>query len=271
MADRKRKGKKADDLCPPVSEDGFLDCLLNVTQAAPEQFYIKRPPANILMSDFPDKVPNLYVPVMDQGILDFSAHLRALQKEYRRTKNGMYLVSAFLLTHETRYFPPLWVLDAMSAAFKAYWEKPQTESIEALLRLKSGRGQAPPYQSAARRARDYDIAQDMWLLIHKFGLTVEEAAEVAQGKLGLPSQRKIRWGESLNQTFSHDSLTKLYSTKWKKAFGFTKTSFDTNASNYSSKFWAHFISEFPTANLPSSLKAKLRSEGASPLDKSRLG
>ncbi len=80
--------------------------LVEVLRAPPEQFYIKRPPSDLLVTDFPEKVPNLYAPVMEREYFGLAARLRKIQKEYRRTGNGMHLLGAFLMTHELGLYPP---------------------------------------------------------------------------------------------------------------------------------------------------------------------
>lgn len=231
-----------------------------VVKAPPEQFLIKRPPNTTLITDFPEQVPNLYVPVLDDEVLELSSHLRAIQKEHRRTGNGLYLVSAFLLAHEAGFFPPIWVLDAIVAAFKEYWDEPQKNSMGLLLGLQKKRGQYAAHVSAARRARDYEIATDMWILEQRFGLTVNEAAEVVGAKYATSNGLKVRWGEGLKDLFTVESMAKLYSSKWRRAFGLTKEHFKTIAPYYSDRYWNHFLKGIPTADLPISLRMKLRLE-----------
>lgn len=245
-----------------MSPSELIRGLGEVNKARPEGFLIKRPPSTAWFTDSPEQLPNLYVPVTDNAILNLSAHLRAIQKEHRRTGNGLYLVSAFLLAYETGHFPPIWVLDSIAMAFKDYWEEPQKKSMGLLLGLKGTRGQYATHTSAARRARDYEIATDMWILEQKFGLTVNEAAEAVEAKYATPNSLKVRWGEGLKDSFTVESMAKLYSSKWRKAFGLTKEHFNTVAPYYTQHFWNHFIKGIPTTALPPSLRIKLQAKPA---------
>ena len=105
MRKKQRKRKAIKQGLPLVSPEVLLRRLGDVVKTPPEQFYIKRPPGNLFMTQFPKRVPNLYIPALDKDIFELAAHLRAIQKEYRRTGNGIYLISAFLLTYEAKLFP----------------------------------------------------------------------------------------------------------------------------------------------------------------------
>ncbi len=229
-----------------------------VLRAPPDQFYIKRPPSDLLVTDFPEAVPNLYAPVMEREYFKLAARLRKVQKEYRRTGNGMYLLSAFLMTHELGLYPPQWALDAVVRAFKAYWQNPTSKSLDRLLQLEGGRGESPGFKAAARREGEYEIAHDMWFLEQKFGLTVNEAAEVLEAKLKSSPKRKGRWGETVHHVGTQESLAKQYSSTWKKAFGLTKAHFETVAPGWTDKDWIRFTKSFPTTDLHGDVKAKLR-------------
>jgi hypothetical protein len=229
-----------------------------LVKAAPEQFFIAHPPWDLLITNFPDAVPNLYVPALHEAVIDLAAHLRAIQKEYQRTQNGIHVLSAFLMTTELKLYPPRWVLDAMAGAFKNYWSAPQSKSLDALLRLKGGRGQGLGYKTAVRRTGDFVAAHDMWLLEQKFGLTVDEAAEVVEAKLRLSPRRKGRWGERAHYVLTQESLAKQYSRIWRKAYSLTKANFQRMALELPDKYWTGFLKSFPTSDLHDDVKSKLR-------------
>ena len=256
----KKQSKKDAHLAPPLraSHDLMDRWMLDVLRTPPEQFYIKHPPADASIRDYPDNLPNLWVFALEGEILNWAAHLRAVQKEYRETGNGVCLVSAFLLAHECKLYPPMWVLNGLAAAFKNYWKAPEKKPLDTWLGLQQGRGREPGFKALARRARDSEPAYDMWLLMHRFGLTTVQAAEAVTNKLEASPLRNIRWGRGLSETFTADSLAKLYSCKWKRKFGLTKEYYDLVAPHCPPKFWRGFLKTFPTRDLRAAVKAKLR-------------
>lgn len=261
MPTKKRKQKKTHAV-PPASDSLNIlhTTLLGTLKAAPEAFCLRHPPRDVRMVDFPDNLPNLYVPVLDAEILRLAAHLREVQKVFLKTHNGIYLLSAFLLAHESNLYPPLWVLDALALSFKNYHSNPEASPLDKWLGLQRGRGQKTASGEAAQQARDRDLAVDIWLLQCKFGLTVSEAVEVVQETLNDPSLLpRIRWEKRLKRTLTFDSLAKLYSCKWKPKFGLTKEYYDLIIAPHCPKsFWPSFLKGFSTRDLSEKLKIKLR-------------
>lgn len=88
--------------------------MLDVLRTPPELFLIKHPPADACLQDFADRLPDFYVFSGDSAILDIATYRRTAQKDYQKTRNGV-LLSAFLVAHECKFFPPMWVLNALAA------------------------------------------------------------------------------------------------------------------------------------------------------------
>jgi hypothetical protein len=194
-----------------------------------------------------------------------------LQKEYRATRNGLCLLSAFVIAHKCKLYPPLWVLEALAKGFGEYivghkkaHEHPtkrkasgkviskvhNPEPLDSFLQLRPGRGQTPAYKASNLRARNRALALDIWYLNHRFGLTVEEAVDVVLArieKLGLSDWQ-----------LTHERMAKNFSTKWKKDFGLTKERYDYVSQSFSVETWREYLKRFPTDNLEGKLKAKLK-------------
>ena len=252
-----RKMKKSGQKKTPahqVPEDILQRLLAN----APEEFYIRHLPATFSTHDFPDRLPNICLPWQQCG--DVAAKLRSLQNEYRQTHNGIYLLSGLLIAHKNKLYPPIWVLNGLSEAFQNYWNDPSS-SLDRYIGLKPGRGQEPAYKASVRRAQHEDIATDMWLLIHRYGISIDEAADLVSLKLDDCPPKKGRWSVRLPATFTQETLSKLYSTKWKRQFALTTGRYNMLSPHYPSDFWRCFLSSFPISELDN---GKLRAKFSRP-------
>jgi hypothetical protein len=139
-----------------------------VLQDPPEEFCIRHPFPEATLNDYPNNLVDLYIPWSDPGVLDVASHLRGLQKEYRATGNGLCLLSAFVIAHECKLYPPMWVLKGLVRSFKSYISTKGFNSLDELLGLQPGRGQASAHKAAALRARNHSLARDIWFLTNRF-------------------------------------------------------------------------------------------------------
>ncbi len=219
---------------------------------APEEFLIRHLPLAASIVDDSDELPNLFVPSLDY--IDLASELRHLQKTYEKTKNGTFLLSAYVITYKCGFYPPMWVLNGLAGAFQAYWAKPLNRSIDALLGLKARRGQDQPLKSAATRERNESIAWDMFLLCNHFRLTITEAAEVAQKKFEkYPILMKSKRGPG---PYAVETLVKWY-PNWVQIFGLTRILYEQITLVYQPNNWQEFLNQFPQNDLTDDVKQKL--------------
>ncbi len=206
----------------------------------PDYYGIRYPPQELDSTEPPD----LFVPWFDDDLSDLFVRLRSIQKDYAETNNGIFLLLALTWCHESKLYPPMWVLQALTEISVRYLENAEYISLDRLLGLKPNRGKEPGYKAVARLARNKDIATDIWLLQHQFGLTVEEAAEVVCEKLSGTSRTKIRWGSTVRTLESSDAIAKLYSSEWKQQFKLSRERFEDTSKNFPPIFWRSFAEAF---------------------------
>jgi hypothetical protein len=244
----KRNGER--DLQSKANVAEFLNSLTAVLRNPPEEFCIRHPSPEARVRDFPNKLYDLYVPWVDPGVQPVASHLRALQKEHRATGNGLCLLSAFVIAHECKLYPPMWVLKGLVQSFKSHISTKGLKSLDKLLGLQPSRGRASAYKAAALRARNRSLARDIWFLTNRFELSIDEAVDVVMARLGEKFQ-----AVGIQST---QSMAKMFSTKWKKEFGLTKEHYKFMARNYSDTDWRDFLKRFPTDGLSQQVKVKLQ-------------
>lgn len=221
---------------------------------APEEFLVKQIPHSTSIVDVPDGLPNLLVPWTEQ--VDLASRLRSHQKDYQKTGNGFFLISAFLITYRCGFYPQQWLLDGLANAFENYWKAPLDRPLDACLGMRVGPGETPAPKAAASRERDKLIAYDMFFLHHHFGLTIEEAAETVRGKLGkypvlMPSRRPA------SDPYKTETLVKRYPA-WRKGFRLDEGHYHQIAKELTKDQIRGFLLEFPTDDLSEKIKSKLR-------------
>lgn len=161
---------------------------------------------------------------------------------FKKTKNPVYLIEAFLLAREKGIYPPIWVLDSMAEVFKKYhkalgyekYPKGERISLDDLFGFKKGKGETLSFKKLLLEQRDEMLMLDMHKLI-LVGYSIPKAAALVKEKLLFIGQLKA---------LSIGSIETMYRKKWKKFFqdshvkdGFNKWLADEDNKNAFVIFW----------------------------------
>jgi hypothetical protein len=115
--------------------------------------------------------------------------IHAKVDKYEETGNAVYLVEAFLLSHELGVFPPAAVLNWLAKSFDEFHKKNGIDdkgkalNVSRMLGLAPGKGQEKLFQPLLREELDDQLMLDMAKLVIQFELSAVDAARVIEAKL----------------------------------------------------------------------------------------
>jgi hypothetical protein len=122
--------------------------------------------------------------------------LKILARNYERTGDPILLMSAFANAVEYNLGIPVSVIRKLHQVFRDYLNKKSKKpSLDRLLGLTGGKGQARAWQNLERRNRDVKLYTDMTVLIRQFGINVTDAAKITveyNRKLVPPNPRTVQ-------------------------------------------------------------------------------
>lgn len=134
---------------------------------------------------------------------------------FKRSRNPVYAIQAFLLAHEAGVYPPLWVLNYMCKVLKKYWESNGTEDLNVLFGFKRGKGQEPAFKSVLSGDRDEILMRDVFRL-NLLGYSISQASHMVSRRL----EETNDWdktGLNLNKLME-DTINDRYLKKWRAVF-----------------------------------------------------
>jgi len=108
---------------------------------------------------------------------DFHAtHLGVLLQRWYEDSDPVAPLDAFVYCYEGGVYPPTWVMDWIGQALTRYLDEQGATSIDKLLRLKPGRGQAHPIRERERAGKTSILAHSAWIWARAYGVPTGEAA-----------------------------------------------------------------------------------------------
>lgn len=175
--------------------------------------HLKHPPSGICpLKDIPNKLASLAVREDELG--EDGMILSMAWKRFCQTNDPVALLETFEKADQCGIYPPLDVLKALARTFRQYLAKDGRESLDDLLGLKTGQGQAPWAKNEALKKRNEFIIIQIHLLRHFFELSTEEAATMVAAKLQCPGEDKTLWN-GIKEPLSIGSLVGLYERRKK--------------------------------------------------------
>lgn len=115
--------------------------------------------------------------------------IHAKVDKYEATGNAVYMLEAFLLSHELGVFPPTAVLNWLAKSFDEFHKKNGIDdkgkalNVSGMLGLAPGKGQEKLFQPLVREELDDQLMRDMAKLVIQFELSAVDAARVTEAKL----------------------------------------------------------------------------------------
>ncbi|MES1199812.1 MAG: hypothetical protein ABUS48_07515, partial [Pseudomonadota bacterium] len=79
-------------------------------------------------------------------------------------RNPVYALNAFVAFHALGLYPPNWVLNWLNDAFNSHLQSGGAQSLETLLGVKRGKGQAPIFQEMAAVDAETNMMHEMLVL-----------------------------------------------------------------------------------------------------------
>jgi hypothetical protein len=115
--------------------------------------------------------------------------IHAKVDKYEETGNAVYLVEAFLLSHDLGVFPPIAVLNWLAKSFDEFHKKNGIDdkgkalNVSRMLGLAPGKGQEKLFQPLVREELDDQLMLAMAKLVIQFELSAIDAARVTEAQL----------------------------------------------------------------------------------------
>lgn len=171
-------------------------------------------------------------------------------KEKKGRERAVYAIEALLVAHENGQYPPLEVLDYLAGVFKDFHLAQGRKSIDRLMGLIPGKGQASAFKKLAEEERNARLCLDVHRLNRVFGVAVNDAAYMVARRL----EDTPKWDNTgfKLKTIGADRLAVIYKNKWRKLFKRHDDLFQKEV--WSSQKKKDFISLFPSDSIPNSLK-----------------
>lgn len=153
-------------------------------KTAEDEFYISGYTLHPPKGEYePEELKQLPGHVSEFEINPQTAMLLEIKRgHFKRTKNPILAIEAFLIAHEARIYPPLWVLDFMEGAFKKWHGSKDKESLDKGFGLTGGKGSTRPYKLLLHEERDAMLCFDVFRL-SLLGYSVQEASHIVASRL----------------------------------------------------------------------------------------
>lgn len=215
--------------------------------ATPDIYILtKFPPKEHLSTSDLSKIPAHFKPESEQDLnSQFWVFLIGHGVAFKKTKNPIYAIEVFCFAHERGVYPPVWVLDYMAEIFNDWRKLGGTKSLDELFELKPLQGQSPLYKTDAEERRDERLCNDVFILKHYFGFTVEEACHMVA--------RQLEDDQDWNKTqfklkaIKDDTIKDRYKRKWRKIY---KTLYADGTLVFPEESRIPFLEQFPKDSFP---------------------
>lgn len=201
----------------------------------------------------------------ENGIkLPVSFFIATSSQKFKETKNPVYAIEAFLLSHEAGLYPPISILTYLADTFKKYHEtagKGRKTSLDKLFGFSKQKGQDNAFkQVIVTYERDEKLMLDLYRLRRLFDLPVEKAAEMVRARLEItPDKEWNKTGFKLIKP-SYSRLRDIYFQKWIKIFEqddhdeITARGF----SRWTETDKIEYLKKYPPASIPEKLRQKYK-------------
>jgi len=113
---------------------------------------------------------------LDEEDEHYALDIQLCLQKWHEDHDAVAALDAFVYCYEAGVYPPTWVMDWIGQALTQYLDEGGASSIEGLLGLKPGRGQANPLNKREREGKTSLLAHSAWLWVRVFGITTGEAA-----------------------------------------------------------------------------------------------
>ncbi len=120
---------------------------------------------------------NRYIADVDVTRLLHRFNIRSKTRTFRKTKNPVYALEAFLLAQQEKIEIPKSILEWLTSCFRKWHDGQAKESLDRIMGLKVGKGRTPPYKAALIDDRNEMLYEKMAVL-KSLGLRLEDAAEM---------------------------------------------------------------------------------------------
>jgi len=194
-----------------------------------------------------DELPKLPAHVPETKIKgETNILLKMRWSEYKRTKNPICVVEAFLIAHEAGIYPPMWALDFLHTGFKEYHDSQGLKDLSKLFGLKRGKGQDPIFQPLIEEDRDSMLCLDVYRLQTSFDFSVEEASYMVARRL----EETENWNKSLFKIWQigEETIKDKYLKKWKNIFD--KDFIRDEILSWTKEEKAGYLKQFPEDSYP---------------------
>ena len=144
--------------------------------------------------------PINYLELSDESFIQI--YVKA--KNYHKTKNVYYAISAYTQMVSSGLSPPVWVLDALCAGFKKHLSDPDPKKLAKQLGVSGGAsGATNPFNEMINLSERFNAMSDMYLLIALIDIPKRKAADAV----------KKRYKDELGQ-LSLKYIVEFFEEKW---------------------------------------------------------
>lgn len=182
--------------------------------------HIKHPPYNPLPLYGKPSLPSLPSLYRDGEVDEFGRiPLDREQFRFNRTQDPLVVLEAFIMAHEEKLYPPLWVLDFLFTAFNKYLKGQGSLPLDHYLGIGGKSKQGSRFQQRRKEARDSMLAIYITWYIGLKKCSVEKAAErvAIHWNAGL-KEGLYKFGEALDRPLDTDTLMQYYVRGWRKKY-----------------------------------------------------
>ncbi len=149
--------------------------------------------------------------------------LSCKQEGFKRTKNPVKAIEAFLIAYEIGLYPPLWALSYVTDVFKMYHDSLGKKSLDNLFGINKKNQHTSKFKAILNEQRDGCFMRDLFRL-KVLGYSMKDASAMIEER-----SKQIEWDRTglKLKALDADTIQQLYSRKWKYYFECERTTENT--------------------------------------------
>ncbi|MCH8040042.1 MAG: hypothetical protein IH977_06825 [Nitrospinae bacterium] len=137
--------------------------------------------------------------------------------DYQNSQDPKHLINAFLLEHDKKCYPPLWVLNGLAEIFCKHQMNLEGKSLDKYFGYGGRKGQPPIAVQTGYGIRDLRISIDILGLIHLLGYTTLQAAQKVAHCLEVDPEYYCLFMK-VKKPLSYDTIDEKYRKVWKRRY-----------------------------------------------------
>ncbi|MBI5749547.1 MAG: hypothetical protein HZA00_10520 [Nitrospinae bacterium] len=223
--------------------------------------YTLHPPEGEFTQDEIRKIPAYAterIMSMGNNDLEISFDLELLKTDFEkeRRRKPICAIEALLIAHKAGLYPPMWALNYISEAFRKWYEKKGSVSLDRFFGVDTYKGETPIFKTDMLEKRNESVCLTVFVLKTLFGFSIEDASYLTARRLkGSPNWFAVK-------SITEDTIADIYKKKYSKIYNKAKS---LKGIQWSQKKKLDFLLSFPKDAFPvkkgktlNDLKGKLK-------------